>query len=988
MNTNDLTVKREVWEKALSVSRQNPAYLFKTAMDLVHDSSNGTIDLVDVSNPTALLMEFSATLATNNYRYFAEADRLHYPILAGTFEDLNHHLGQGLYHGRFASPSTGIFTFIVKLSDVRRHAVQTSIDGLRKLLIPRGSLFQADGIDFTVLNAIEIRISAYDAIQAIYSEDYTDKLDPIESNILEYYFAYSPALEEECLFVEIPVMQVRKEKHVSPISHLGNMYNEILNYSDEFIQARVYLKGGDGVVREIPTTYSARIYDPSKVTARIQVLDGGRLNVNIPIIYYNLNLIRDANVIVEIYTTRGQVAIPLKNISETIGIGVRLDDDGTLSQSDSRYTAPWGSIEYRVACLGDNAGGANGVSFEQLKRWVIDGGEDNHGVITPSDMKINAESRGYDLITDVDNVTGRVFHATRELSSQTDSGFKRGIGCSIEPILVKMDLLRNHPHVNDHHNRLTILPDALYRSQNGITTLLHANEIPTIENSGSVEAYINKINSLEYVYSPFYYCLDINNGFQLRAYHMDDPAFIAQSFIDTNSKTPLLVSSDKVSIRRFEHGYILRVTTRSSDSYKKIPYNQLFAQLAFLSETQVDFAYINGEFIGLDDGNHVWEFVLHTTFDFDEKHRVILNNFRINTTEYQELPCRLDQWFHLYFGVYDTVPNDAVELGLQNKLGRHLLKTGLRPVGLAENKLRVKLGTPLENLWRNARTVDSVVEYLRHEEDVPLTYTENVYKLGENGLPIHTARPDGGYDFEILHRIGEVVTDEQGRTLYKHRIGDVVLNENREPVIAKPKSIARILDIFFLDGIYRFSSSEEDIQYAKSIPMTIVNWLDTDIRMMQKRLLEKTELYFSPRKTMGYIDIVTENSIRKTIFNRLPFRVKFYLKDRAAKNQDYLNSLRKMTSEVINEILTQKTVSKDAIEYALKVRGGEENILGVNVVDMGLGDEVNTFTVIGEGNKCSVRRKIVSLSDGTLKVREDISIEFINHEQVLFEKEV
>ena len=132
---------------------------------------------------------------------------------------------------------------------------------------------------------------------------------------------------------------------------------------------------------------------------------------------------------------------------------------------------------------------------------------------------------------------------------------------------------------------------------------------------------------------------------------------------------------------------------------------------------------------------------------------------------------------------------------------------------------------------------------------------------------------------------------------------------------------------------------------------------------------------------MGYINIIAENGIERSIFNRLPFKVKYYLADKVWRNETLKESIRKMTYEVINEMLTNRTVSKDIIENALRVRGGVENILGVNIMDMGLGGDVNTFTMVDEGSQCSVRRKISLTEDNHLRVREDIEIIFVNHDK-------
>lgn len=977
-------LNREGWYETLKHARRNPALMLKAGVDYTVSATNGELDFVDVSNPFTLSMEFGAQLAANNFGYFAEADKKHYPALATSMNDLYHHMSTELYRGRFGSPSRATFRFFFKFQELLKWAVPYGTQGMKKIILPRGGVVTVDDIVYTLLNHIEIRVSQYNAVQVVYNTENRDYFEILESNILNHYYMTSKE-QEEFVIIEVPMLQVEVDRQISDITHGGNIYNQIFPYKDKFIQARVYLRDKWDVVKEIQTTHSALVYDPNKVTARLSVLEGNLLKVDIPLLYYTIGEVDDMAVIVEIYTTKGKIDIPLKELSSKMAYD--FSPEYGLSKADTAFTATLPHFDILMDSLHNSQGGADGLTFETMKQWVIQGGVYKESPITHANIKRNANIMGYDISVDIDNITGRIFQASREIEQSAQDEFTRGVGCSIESVAIRPSHLEGHPHVRHHYGRMTILPEMLYRTINGMTSVLHPNEIPTLENSTNIDTFIRDINKLEYIASPFYYCLDYSEGIMnCRAYHMDEPYFISKYFVDSNNQIQMLANTDEVVVTRKEWGYSIVVTTQSSDNYKALNMDFLFCQLAFKPVGQNNLAYINGECIGKKDENWVWEFKLETTFDFDARDNLIINNFKVQVDEARKLPISLDSVFHIYYGVYDQDLGEISYNPINYRVGGHLLERGRQAIVLTENQIKIKLGHALTDLWKNVRTVKSIVDYKRHQENVPLLYTENIYKLGEDGLPIHRLDEEGNSHFEIEHRIGEPVLDGKGNPVYKHHKGDVILGDDGQPLIDKPKETQWIIDILFIDGIYRFSTDKIDNDYIRAIPNKIVNWLETDIKQMKQNLLERTDLFFVPKRTMGYVNIIAEGGIERTIFNRLPFKVKYYLKQQAYLNDDLKMSITKSTSKIINDALRERTVSKDIIENKLREIGGKEHIYGVQVVDMGLGSSINTFTMKGQSNYCSVRRQIALLSDGTLKVKEDIQIEFINHDGKLWKK--
>lgn len=973
-------LNRESWNEYLSLSKTNPALMMRASINYLQNATRGELDFVDVTTPAALLMEFSASLAANNFSYFKQADKNHYPALATKLDELYHHMSDELYDARFASPGKATFRFAFIRQEVIAHAVYPEGNGsIRELYIPRGTFISYEGLTFTLLHGIRIRVSASDGIDVIYDTTNLDETETLESNILEYSFSYGID-GTDYLFIDVPMLQINKELHDGGLTHEGNVLVNIVDYPDQFMKARVYITK-DGLKREIYTTHSDLVYDPTRITARLKVTDNNKLRVDIPLTYYNQEKITAENVDIEVYTTRGNSNIDLLSISDDVKL-VRDFTAYDLSPEKSRHHAPLSLMSWDIYPISGLSGGKDVTGFEQIKEWVIGGGREiRRNAITNANLKLNANVAGFDLITNVDYVTSRVYKGVREVEPDSeDKNFTRGLSCAIESVHIIPKELKQHPAVNVHEDRFTLTPNALYRTANGQTYIMNVADIPTIGNS-SIDQFISRINTMEYVKTPFYYVFD-NSGkqFELRAYHLDKPKFLAKSFIRRDEKSEYVVNSDFVNVERTSNGYRIVVISRSDDKYKEIPFEKLFCQLAFVPENMNSWVYLNGNFLGWEDTNHVWEFNINTTMDVNNEDCLILNNFRNLSRETSNYPIKLFAKMRLIFGGYD-LGEDNVNLNdpIHERANVNILKPGTEIQVINENEIKVKFGSALDKLWKNHRSIVGERKFKRHEEDVPLRYTEDVFETDSSGFPIYTEGSDGTWNFKVKYEKGSEYKDENGEVIYLHRKGDVVLNDENQPVLDVPETIEQVIDLFMLDGIYYFSNYESDLNYIDKVVEKVTNWVNNEIEDLNKDLLEQTDLYFVPKRTMGYVKVLVDHGIEKTIFNRLGISVKYYLTNQGFNNVAFKDQLEIETRRVISDALKEKVISKDVIESRLREIGDLGYIHGVEILDLGLGENINTFTILDDDSSCSLRRKITLDANSKLRVKEDIVIEFVNH---------
>ena len=131
---------------------------------------------------------------------------------------------------------------------------------------------------------------------------------------------------------------------------------------------------------------------------------------------------------------------------------------------------------------------------------------------------------------------------------------------------------------------------------------------------------------------------------------------------------------------------------------------------------------------------------------------------------------------------------------------------------------------------------------------------------------------------------------------------------------------------------------------------------------------------------MGTIKIITGAGAQRTILNRFPFRVDYYMTEAGFTNMELRTAITKMTREVINSIVQNRTVSVESITRALREKLNEEVIM-IEVAKLGPESNIQGYTVMEDDGRCAVKRKLKLRNDGFFEVIEDITVNFVDHER-------
>ncbi|MBE0438200.1 MAG: hypothetical protein IBX57_00340 [Gammaproteobacteria bacterium] len=953
--------------------RYNPAAIQRLSLQTLEEVTNGSLDIVDPSNPFVFMMETAAVIGSSAMANAEALTRQIYPSMAMNEEELYLHMSDKDYISRFASPSRTKFILLFNKEELIQKAVDSEVRGVRKIVIPRNTEFGVADMAFTIEYPIELRVMNHGGIQVVYDVTKPSPLQVMESNMVEWYMVRVE--NKEYVRVEVPVNQFKVTPYYAQLS-LATSYSKSFPIVDQYYHCRVYRKRTNGEWREIRTTHSDQVYDPTEPTVVLKVMND-RLKVTVPQIYVTNGLL-SGDIRVDMYTTKGPLDVLLENYEiNSFGAAWRDIDNG---EELGKYSAPLSTFS-DMAVFSDNVvnGGGNALTFEQLRERVITNSlGDSQLPITDVQLSTRLSNMGYTAIKDVDNVTNRIYLATRRLPTPRSGNTIAGAGCVISPLQETYENLSNVRGVIDNGSRLTLTSDVLYKSDNGVIKPLPNEERDELE-SLSGDELINRVNSSGYLYSPFHQVYDANGDyFETRNYYLDNSSITSKEFIQENPNLGLYVNTSSLSIERIDTGYVLQVITRSGDLVKEMDDEAILPQLSFRPYAEKRDVFLNGVFKGRKGDERVFEFYLESDFDITQNNHILLTNFNMYPNETRSYRVDLNAKYNLVYYVKDYTVEGVADTGLIYQGPEFLL--GANVSGVSHERIGLTLGKHLEGFWSNYRTILSGREYRRYEEDIYAYYESNVYERDPvTGSVLISKDVNGNLVYNILHAKGDPVLDSEGNHVIKYRVGDPIRDSDGNLIMLDERTFKRESDLFLVDARYRFVDEISDVNYLKELPETIIGWLDNDISDFRKWTLEQTDLYLYPQRTAGSGRVsILDGEVRYMDLEQ-SFVVTYYLNNEGY-NDSYLREvLRKLAISIISETLSKTRITTNEIISKLTASAGEDVIaIGLE----GLGGKLNlpAITLIDNTDRCSIRKRLMRDLDGKYKVIDDIDVVYVRHE--------
>ena len=967
-----MSTRTELLEK-LNAVRHNPGLIQRVMIDQVERIYSGEMEIVDATNPFVFLMEAASTIGADCNNQAEILNRRQYPKLAQTYEELYLHMSDKDYLDRFHSPSKTNMVILLGKEELFLRAVPTGSGGVKKVTIPRHTAVAVGDYVFGMQYPIDIRIMSHGGLQIVYDNGQPSPLYELESNQVDWSILNYNAARTEFIKITVPMHQFSTTSYTASLNGVTG-FKKNYRFNDKYYYCRVYMSDDAGKWKEVRTTHSEQVFDSLTPTVLLKVVDD-ILTVHLPQVYFTTGLVNN-ELRIDIYTTKGPMETTLDAYSTSDFVASFIDRE---NEDNGRYVAPLTAMS-SIAIYGEGVvtGGSNGLTFLELRERVMGNASGNNDIpVTTEQLSARIQSMGFSAVKYLDNVTNRIYLATRALPKPSIGNITTGVGAAMISLTSAFEDTIKNDAVVDNGERITLTPKLLMKNDNGRLKIVDRTELSALKKAVG-EKLTEMVNVGRYLFSPFHYVLDITgNSFETRPYYFGNSKIQKKTFVDENDTLGVGVSTNEHLLERTEEGWVLYVKTVSGDGFKAMDDENIFVQLRFKAVGEVDYAYLNGTLVSKDDEDErIYRFDIETNWDIDRNDDLSITNFTMYDNNQRTLSIELEDDLDLTFILTNAQGVGIRTTAMDQRLGNHLLPSGR--YALYEERLRIKFGDTMDGLWTRSRTMAGEQDYLRYESDVVETYKENVYERDLTGAA-KIEIVDGKPTFIVKHRIGDPVLDTYGSPIVLQRKGYPVLDAGGRPVVKAPRKVLRSSDLFVIDGVYYFATTETDLDYLSTVPGTVVGWLKEAIEPTEKKLIENTDLYYYPKATVGLVDVIINDEIETKLYAEQNLIVTYYVTQQVYRDADLREVISTRTIETIGRLLDKSSVSPNEITATLKSEMGTD-IITAEI--SGLGGYKNNLPVItlkDESSRLCVGKMLVSMPDGQYEVKDSVTVVFVKH---------
>jgi len=957
--------------------KYNPGSLQRTILENLEEITDGKVTVVDPSTPFNFLLESSCFNTAMVMQEMTAMWRKQYKSLAATHEDLYHHLSDQDFVGLFSTPSQGQFILALDLDELKQNVVKEDDTRIRKLVIPRHSVFEVAGYPFTLQYPIELRLMPHGGLQVVYDNSLPTPLQTLSSNQLDWEVIRLPEQSSPFLQITIPLQQVQLQPHYFDISASMGLIKEV-KHVDQFCYARAWASSSlPGGWTEIGVTHQDIVHNLNRPAVTLRVANGV-VRAELPPVYITEDMV-GRQLRLDIYTTQGDLSLDLAGYNlEQYGVEWRdLNRTG-----DNRFSAPLERFNnYLIYGLDKVGGGQDSLSFESLRERVLNNAQGNPNLpITQHQMSTMVNLRGYSLVKYVDNITDRIYHVARALPPPPSGALSTGANATVRNVEIDLDIVRLHPQVWDNGSSVTLVPGIVYEDIGREIRLVLPEDVAALKASTN-EVVASEVNLRNFLYTPFYYVIDeIEGHHNARAYHLDNPKIPNKNFVMENETTELQLTTGSFYITKTASGYRITVITRSGDAVKVLPDSDLLVQLSFVPNGETQRAYLNGVLRETVDGERVYDFTVVTPHQIDRRDHLLITNFLMFDEASRDLPCPLGHTWDIMYHVRNYTAPGLIKTDIDAYLADWLVDVDSTYVGLTWETLSVTLGVSLAQLWCKTRVVPGTRSYASWETDEPLLYSNDVWESDMDGHLLLTDDGEGGVTGHLLHASGDPVLDEAGDPVQKHRVGDLKLVDG-EPVLIADRGLKHYVDLYLVEGALQFVTDEEIEAYRSSIPDYVAQWLSQDLSDFSQRILERTELYLHPQNQLGLVEVIVDENSRTSIAAEQDFLVTYHLTAQQYTNLDLRQALIESARSSIQTHLSRHTVSISEIVRSLRGTVGD-SVLDVSVEGLGGVSDYQAVTMVSPKDRLSIRKRVVNLANEVLTLTDDVQVKFIRHLEV------
>lgn len=952
--------------------KSNPSLIQQYILNYLQGITNGQVDIVDPTNPFVFLLEASVVNSAAAMQETIIALQKQYISLAKSSKDLYMHMSNSEYIDVFSTPAAGIFNFLINKEEVIKNAVPVPGQAYSKVTIAANSFVTVSNYTFTLLYPIDILYYNNGSFLVQLDTSRPNSIQPISSFIIPHTTITDPSGTQWLQFnFTINQFVINSEQYTLTENEY---FKEIIPFNNLFYYCRVfYLDTNTLDWVEMYTTYTDQVFSPNTPTALIRILNG-IVEVEIPSIYYTNGLI-ESNIRIDVYTTLGNMDVNMAgyNVTEYTSQFTAVNQ---YRINNNPYVSAMSAVSFLWYSTDVISGGSNAIPFTQLQAIKVNNALNGRLLpITNAQAQQFLSYQGFTLVPNIDVVTNRQFKAIAPPPASSNESLVPTLNTTVLSTLINLSNIANDNRVITYSGVIIITPETVFINNNGQVTFITTSQRKQL-NSLSNNNLVDNFNTVEYLYTPFYYMIN-NSTNQLitRAYWMNSPSMQNLNFISNNLTSGHKVSTESFTITKqpstIFSGYLVSITCSADAAFLKLNPNQVFCQLAYIPVGQTTYSYmtVNAEPTLSSSGGFVFNFYISTNFYFDINNTIDLDSFQLAKFPSIMSRAALTQTFNILYGLDSTpigfIPDNSDINIFDNKY------VSPNACVVTNETIDITFGVYLENLWIKSTIIEGQPTYLTYTEDIPLLYTEDVYQVDPiTGLNFTVQ--NGQLVYNQINKAGSQVYNANGEPVYQYYAGDIVLDNNYNPFIVSNGVNNYVIDMVFYDGAYRIATDPNVTNYVQLATNTIAEWASTTMSELDNNFFEQTVIKYSPPITVGSISCNVDGVSNVTLDASLSPTVNVYLPSVDYLNINYQNQIKLTITKAIRTYLQNTILSKSGLISILEA--SLPNALAVTIT--GFFDGYGVVTIIDPTYKFNLERINYLESNNVIGVKENISILF------------
>lgn len=948
--TNAISIEEELTQ--LELYKYHPSGILNVTLNRLQDMLDGKVELVSPSTPFAFLLESSCINTAFAVQEFALQTRKRYPRMANSDDDLYLHMSDFDFLDRFSKPSYANVVFNILFNDFKTKAVYEPLTKDWVLKLPRHLKVTIGSYVYLLTSAIVIRMTENEILDIKFENQDFNNIFPIQTNYISFN-TIKRNHEETYLNFTLKLPEVDIEVADAPISNLSELKGQIaFNKDRKFYYLRAF-HWKDKQWQEMTVTHTNEVYDVYKPTCIIKVdVTGHKVSYHVPAVYMNTNQI-SGRLRFLVYTTMGKISVNFGDyqISE---FNLVYGDVFPETELD-KYTQPIQNVTKVVYTTDMVESGSDGKTFEELKEAVIENSiGDRKLPITPKQLSYDVDGAQFKIVKHADTLTNRIYKLETQIPAPRTRYPITKYNLDIMECQTTISALRTGAKITSHGQDITILPEGtVFQMDNGVLKVLTPAQLTYLQSLSGIEL-ATEVNKHSYLSLYYHYVLDTSNDtVALRAYDLNTPTVESINFREFNETARISINSTQANLYKTMTGYGLDILTNLIKYNVAIDHTNITPYLVYTESSGTRY-FLPGYYFTDINEQPVFRLGIDSQYLITNNNRIALTNFYDANGALVTVDVDLHAKLEVMY-ISNVIPPEYVGSKMDHYIDGSFLAGNHCVVTLED--IYLQFGDYLKYLYTPVHTSVGYSEYERYEEDVPLRYTQTVYDVNN----------------EIIHQVGDVVTDSEGNVQYQHLKGQTKLDSYLNPVPLSSLEVQRYMSLLLIDYRAILANTVNNQTYNQQIRQYLTEVITENAAQAHERLLDNSEAYVVVPKTISAVSVKTGNGT-KVIPSMQPFKVDVYVNYSVYNNTVIRDNIVYTITKTIDDYLHDTVVIKRTELVQLLYTKLGEFVVSVSLTKF---TELNTeyMALVDTNTRISLSKTLSVESDG-YNLKEDIAIDF------------